>query len=410
MLSWKTERKIVLCICGGIAAYKAIDLVRYWSRCGCEVEVVLSEAAENFVSPLTLSTLSGKKCWLQRDFLSAEEGWRIPHITLADWADVVVVAPATAETLRRLASGEAKTLIGALVLATRAPVVLFPSMNVHMWEHDATRLHAKECEKLGYRVVDPDYGLLACGYEGKGKLPETEVILEETWRALCPKNDFKGKRVLVTAGPTWEFIDPVRFISNPSSGKMGFSLAKTAWYRGARVKLVSGPVALPDPPGIETHHVVSAEEMQDAVLEALPTSDIIVKAAAVGDFRPKARFGEKIKRNEKDLFTLELEQNPDIAAEVGRRKRPDQVLIGFAAESQNLFENASAKIKNKNLDLIVANDVTAQGAGFGSDDNRVKVIAPEGLIAEISGSKEVVAEAIWGIVSERYLNPSPPTQ
>lgn len=410
MLSWKTERKIVLCICGGIAAYKAIDLVRHWLRCGCEVEVVLSEAAENFVSPLTLSTLSGKRCWLQRDFLSAEEGWKIPHITLADWADVVVVAPVTAETLRRLASGEAGTLIGALVLATRAPVVLFPSMNVHMWEHSSTHIHTKECEKLGYRVVDPDYGLLACGYEGKGKLPETEVILEETWRALCPKKDFKGKQILVTAGPTWEFIDPVRFISNPSSGKMGFSLAKTAWYRGACVKLVSGPVALPDPPGIEMHHIVSAEEMQNAVLEALPTSDIIVKAAAVGDFRPKARFGEKIKRNEKDLFTLELEQNPDIAAEVGRRKRPDQILIGFAAESQNLFENASTKIKSKNLDLIVANDVTAQNAGFGSDDNMVKVIAPEGLIAEISGSKEVVAEAIWDIVSERYLNPNPPTQ
>ena len=388
-------------ISGGISAYKAPQIVRALRSYNCEVEIILTEAAEKFVAPLVLSTLAERKVWRQSDFLNPEEGWKIPHIKLADWAEVAVVAPATANVLRRAALGEAETLLGAALLATRAPVLIFPAMNVHMWEHEATQEHVGRLRELGYFVFEPEEGELACGYEGKGRLPSVDVILEEIWRSLCPKKDLKGKHVLVTAGPTWEFIDPVRFLSNPSSGKMGYAMARTAWYRGAEVVLVSGPVGLPQPHWAHLVSATSAEEMGRAVMEHLSWADVIVKAAAVSDFRAEERKSQKIKRQGRDKLDLQLVQNPDIAAAVGLNKRQDQLLIGFAAESEDLLENARSKMARKGLDMIVVNDITVPGAGFTSDTNVVKVLDPKGVIAELKGSKEAVADAIWEIATTR---------
>lgn len=391
-------------ISGGISAYKAPQIVRALRSYNCEVEIILTEAAEKFVAPLVLSTLAERKVWRQSDFLNPEEGWKIPHIKLADWAEVAVVAPATANVLRRAALGEAETLLGASLLATRAPVLIFPAMNVHMWEHEATQEHVGRLRELGYFVFEPEEGELACGYEGKGRLPSVDVILEETWRSLCPQKDLKGKHILVTAGPTWEFIDPVRFLSNPSSGKMGYAMARTAWYRGAEVVLISGPVNLPQPHWAHFVSVTSAEEMGRAVMEHLSWADVIVKAAAVSDFKAEERKTQKIKRQGKEKLELQLVQNPDIAAAVGLNKRQDQLLIGFAAESEDLLENARSKMARKGLDMIVVNDITAPGAGFASDTNVVKVLDPKGVIAELKGSKEAVADAIWEIVTTRLLS------
>lgn len=399
-MDWKRNRRILLGISGGIAAYKAPDLVRGFSGHGNEIEVVLTEAAETLVSPLVLSTLSGRRTWRQGDFLSEENGWKIPHITLAEWAEIVVVAPCTANMLRRAANGEAETLLGSVILATRAPVLLCPAMNTNMWEHPSTISNVEACSRIGYRILEPDTGFLACKTEGKGRLPSLEAIQEETWRLLCPVQDLLGKKVLVTAGPTWEFLDPVRFISNPSSGKMGYAMAKTAWYRGAEVTLVSGPVSIQPPHGVKLVQVQSAEEMMRAVLERIKDHDYIVKAAAVGDYRPKTRSEEKIKRSGRDTMEVAFEQNPDIAALAGSRKRPGQMLIGFAAESHDLEKNAAEKITRKNLDFIVANSISGPGTAFGSDSNSIQILDRSGLRRAYSGPKEDAAWAVWDYASE----------
>jgi phosphopantothenoylcysteine decarboxylase/phosphopantothenate--cysteine ligase len=401
MLAWKRARKILLCVTGGIAAYKVPDLVSRLKKLDCEVEIAMTEAAETLVSPLALSTLSKRRAWLQRDFLASSRGFEIPHIRLAEWAEAVVVAPCSANTAFGIAQGRAGGIVEAALLATRAPVVLFPAMNVHMFENPATQQNLRTLADRGIRVVDPEFGLLACGYEGKGRLPDTDLILEEIAYALSPRRDLAGKHILITAGPTREYLDPVRFISNPSSGKMGLALARTAWYRGAEVRVILGPV----PPagsthGLEIHGVVSTIEMRDAVMEHLQWADCIVKAAAVGDYRAMEKAEHKIKRNAKEndqggVFSLSLVQNPDIAAEVGARKRPDQLLIGFAAETDDLAANARAKLERKRLDVMVANDVSAPGSGFGVDTNVVHMISRTGGESSISGSKEEVADALW---------------
>jgi phosphopantothenoylcysteine decarboxylase/phosphopantothenate--cysteine ligase len=400
MLNWKRSRRVLLCVTGGIAAYKIPDLVSRLKKLECEVEIAMTEAAETLVSPLALSTLSGRRSWLQSDFLTPSRGFEIPHIRLAEWAEVVVVAPCSANTAFGIAQGRAGGIVEAALLATQAPVVLFPAMNVHMFENPATQRNLKTLAERGVRVVDPAFGLLACGYEGKGRLPDTDLILEEIAYALSPRRDLSGKHVLVTAGPTREYVDPVRFISNPSSGKMGLAMARTAWYRGAEVRVVLGPTSpTGSTHGLEIHDVVSTLEMRDAVMESLPWADCIVKAAAVGDYRAKEKAEHKIKRKTKEedreeVFSLSLVQNPDIAAEVGARKRPGQLLIGFAAETDDLVTNARAKLKRKGLDVMIANDVSAPGSGFGVDTNAVHMIsqADESLI---SGSKEEVADTVW---------------
>ncbi len=398
MLNWKSDRKIVLGITGGIAAYKSPEIVRALVKAGCEVEVVLTEGGERFVSPMVLSTLAGRRAWRGCEFLSDDYGWRIPHISLADWADAVVVAPCTAETLANTVQGRGKELLGSILLATGAPVLLCPAMNVNMLNNAATVHNLDILRSRGYHVLDPDSGDLACGYEGKGRLPAPHVILEEMWRAICPDKSLEGKNVLVTAGPTHEYLDPVRFISNPSSGKMGLAMARAAWYRGARVTLVLGPTGIADLSGIEVVRVVSALEMRDAVLSRSAEMDYVVKAAAVGDFRPAEFSSDKIKRRGADTMKLELVQNPDIAAALGERKRDGQVLIGFAAESSDVLANAADKIRSKRLDYIVANDIAAPGCGFGGDTNSVCVLGADGGSASFSGTKEEVAEGIWDTV------------
>jgi phosphopantothenoylcysteine decarboxylase/phosphopantothenate--cysteine ligase len=396
MLAWKRSRKILLCVTGGIAAYKIPDLVSRLKKLSCDVEVILTEAAETLVSPLALSTLSGRRTWLQSDFLASSRGFEIPHIRLADWAEAVAVAPCSANTAFGIAQGRAGSITEAALLATRAPVVLFPAMNVHMFENPATQQNLRTLAERGVRVVDPEFGLLACGYEGKGRLPETSLILEEIAYALSPRRDLAGKHILVTAGPTHEYLDPVRFISNPSSGKMGLALARTAWYRGADVRVVLGPAHVACAHGLEIRRVVSALEMRDAVVENLAWADCVVKAAAVGDYRARDKAKHKIKRDPggEGTFSLSLIQNPDIAAEVGAQKRRGQLLIGFAAETGDLVANARAKLERKGLDLMAANDITEPGSGFGVETNTVRLLSRDGE-ATVSGSKEEVADSLW---------------
>ena len=397
MLAWKRSRKILLCVTGGIAAYKVPDLVSRLKKLDCSVEVAMTKAAETLVSPLAISTLSGRRVWLEDEFLSSSRGFEIPHISLADWAEVVVVAPCTANTAFGAAHGRATGIVEAALLATRAPVLLFPAMNVHLFDNPATRQNLSILAERGVRVVDPEFGVLACGYEGKGRLPGAGVILEEVFRALSPRHDMANKRVLVTAGPTREYLDPIRFISNPSSGKMGLAMARTAWYRGAEVRVILGPVppiALENLHGLEVHHVVSALEMRNAVMENLDWADCVVKAAAVGDYRASHVADHKIKRKNGAL-SLTLKENPDIAAEVGAAKRPNQLLIGFAAETDDLVKNARAKMERKRLDIMLANDVSDPKGGFGSDFNTVRMMSRTCDDTAISGSKEEVADAVW---------------
>lgn len=395
---WTHNRKVLLGISGGIAAYKTAELVRGLVKAGCEVEIILTDAASRLVSPLTLSTLSKRRVWVNDDLLSDESGWNIPHISLSDWADVMLVAPCTANVLRMAATGDASTLLGAAMLACTAPIVLFPAMNVHMWSNPATQNNARIVQEYGYTVIDPDSGDLACGYEGKGRLPSAQAILDEVWTALCPVRDFRDKKFLITAGPTHEYIDPVRFIGNPSSGRMGCALAAEARYRGADVVLVSGPSSERAPSGIRVRRVTSALEMLQACKEELPDADIIVKAAAVGDYRVKEFSAHKIKRHGSDAMTLELVQNPDIAFELSKSKSDRQILVGFAAETDDIEENARRKITDKGLDLIVANDVSEEGAGFAVDTNRVRMYFAEkhafAVPSEIAGSKQEVASGI----------------
>ena len=392
-------KRILFGVSGGIAAYKAPDVLHGWVKLGCEVETILTEAAEQFVSPLALSTLSKRRVWRECDFLSAEHGWQIPHISLTDWADIFVIAPCTANVLRVAAQGDGSTLLGAALLANTKPLLLFPAMNGKMLASGPVQEHIKILKERGAEIVDPDSGLLACGYEGKGRMPSAAVINDYVMRALCDKKDFAGLRVAVTAGPTHEYIDPVRFISNPSSGKMGYAIAEVAWRRGADVTLITGPTVLRRPAGVNIVEVVSADEMFAACMSASENADVIVKAAAVGDYKAAERAEQKIKRGGMDTLTLELVQNRDIAAELGRRKRRGQLLVGFAAETQNVLENAQKKMAEKNLDMIVSNDVLAPGAGFAVDTNVITIMARGAEPVRFSGTKEESASRILDFVS-----------
>ena len=394
----KFSNKILFGISGGIAAYKAPDLLHGWIKAGCEVETILTKSAEQFVSPLVLATLSKRRVWREEDFLSSERGWQIPHISLTDWADVFVVAPCTGNVLRIAAEGDSETLLGAALLANDKPLVLFPAMNCKMLANPAAKENINKLTDRGAVVVDPDSGPLACGYDGKGRLPRQNVVNDYVFRALYKNKDMKGLRVLVTAGPTHEYIDPVRFLSNPSSGKMGFEIARAAWYRGAEVTLVSGPVSLVPPAGVSVVNVTSAQQMYEACMDEAADADIIIKAAAVGDFRVQEESAQKIKRKKGEDLVLSLVQNRDIAAELGRVKKPGQILVGFAAETQDLAANAQKKMASKNLDIIAVNDVLAKGAGFACDTNSITVMARGCPDVKCSGGKDEVADALLDAV------------
>lgn len=377
-------------VTGGIAAYKIPSLVRLIKKSNCETEIILTGSAENFVTRMTLETLSGKKVWTDDDF-----GSSIPHIKLSQWADVLVIAPCTANTLAKISHGIADNLLTSAMIASDCPVLIFPAMNEKMYGNPATQENINILKSRGVKIVEPSDGELACGDSGKGRMPEPHDIMHEIFRALCV-HDMAGKNVLVTAGPTHEYIDPVRFISNPSTGKMGSSMARSAWYRGANVKVIAGPVEI-DGWGMEFIHVKSAVEMLNAVKNNLSWADYVVKAAAVGDYKAKEFSPVKLKREGKDSITIELVQNPDIAAEIGRVKREGQILIGFAAETDNVSENARSKIIRKNLDYILANDVSAEGSGFAYDTNTLRLIPRNESETEqvFTGLKEDISFDVW---------------
>jgi phosphopantothenoylcysteine decarboxylase/phosphopantothenate--cysteine ligase len=389
--------RVLLGIGGGIAAYKAAELARLLQERGFEVQVVMTAAAQEFIRPLTLAALTGKK--VITELFAARGGEEtlasaIEHVRAAQENDVLVVAPATADLLARFAHGLADDFLTTLYLAFAGPVVLAPAMNTHMWLHPATQANVETLRRRGHTLLEPEEGPLACGMTGPGRLPEPERIAAVVASVAGRRRDLDGETVLVTAGPTEEPIDPVRFISNRSSGKMGYALAQAAAARGARVILVSGPVRLPAPFGVELVRVQTARQMRQAVLDHLPQATVIIKAAAVADYHVANVAGQKIKKTAMRL-SLELEPTPDILAEVGQRKG-DRLLIGFAAETENLVSEARRKMESKNCDMVVANLVGGEGAGFGADENEVTLVMRTGEVVRLPrASKLDIAHAIF---------------
>jgi phosphopantothenoylcysteine decarboxylase / phosphopantothenate---cysteine ligase len=366
--------KVALGVTGGIAAYKAAELVRLLQDRGLRVQVVMTRAAQEFVRPLTFAALSGEKVITDLFGAGAEDpniDSAVEHIAVAQSIDALVVAPATADVIAKFAHGEANDFLTTLFLATTAPVVVAPAMNVNMLENPATQANLQTLRSRGVRVVEPDAGYLACGMIGPGRLAANETILNSVLEVLGAAQDLAGETVLVTAGPTREPIDPVRYIGNRSSGKMGYAVAEAAIRRGAKVILISGPTSLKPPATVEFVPVQTARQMHDAVMSALDRSTIVIKAAAVADFTPRHAAEQKIKR--KGSITLELEPTPDILAEVGARKGP-RIVVGFAAETHDTLENARKKLESKSLDAIVLNDVSQPGIGFDSERNAVTII------------------------------------
>lgn len=372
-------KHILLGVTGGIAAYKAVELLRLLVKAGADVHVVMTRHAREFVAPLTFQTLSGNPVHTELFNLIQER--EIGHIALADRADLCIVAPATANVIGKVANGLADDLLTTSLMATKAPVLFVPAMNVNMWENPLYRDNQARLERHGYHFMTPVVGELACGWEGQGKLPDPLQIFDYA-QCLVGSRELAGRTVVITAGPTREELDPVRYLTNHSSGKMGYAIARAARNRGARVILVSGPVALPPPEKIEFLPVTTAAEMHAAVMDRCEGADVIIKAAAVADFRPRERGVGKIKKSNCSQVTLELVRNPDILAELGAR-HGKALLVGFAAETDDLLANARQKLTDKGVDLIVANDVTEPGAGFGLDTNIVRLLDRQGNIEEL---------------------------
>lgn len=392
---------VVLGVTGGIAAYKAAELLRLLVKAGADVHVVMTRSAREFVTPLTFQTLSGNPVHTELFNLLQEQ--EIGHISLADRADLFLIAPATANLLGKVANGIADDLLTTSIMATRAPVLFAPAMNSNMWDNPIYRENHARLVGHGYHFIAPIFGDLACGWQGTGKLPDPQAIFDAA-ETLLGGHDLQGTTVLVTAGPTREEIDPVRFLSNYSSGKMGYAIATAARRRGARVILVSGPVNLPEPEGIETIHVLNARQMYDAVLARAEEANVIIKAAAVADFRPVVRSAQKTKKCSDQTMSVELQRNPDILAELGRNKG-SRILIGFAAETEALLKNARAKLIGKNLDMIVANDVTQEGAGFDGDTNVVRLLSADGNVEELpqmtkAGVAEILLDRVAALLDQ----------
>lgn len=374
-----TGKTVVLGVCGGIAAYKAVEVASRLVRLAAEVHVVMTDSAAHFVTPLTFREISGQP--VHTTMWEEPRTWNVEHIALARRADLFLIAPATANMIGKMANGIADDFLSTTVMATSAPVLLVPAMNTGMYLNPATQANLAILRQRGVFVMEPASGMLACGTEGVGRLPEPVDIVDRVLRHFREAGTMQGVRVLVTAGGTREAIDPVRFIGNRSSGKMGFAIAKAAADRGAEVTLVSGPSSVEPPAGVRLISVESAAQMREAVLAAFPRTDIVIKAAAVADYRPESTADHKIKKAS-DTLTLTLVKNPDILAELGALKT-SQFLVGFAAETRDLIGYAAEKLRRKNLDMLVANDVTASGAGFESDTNIVKILYRDGSIEEL---------------------------
>jgi len=395
------NKRIILGVCGGIAAYKAVELLRLLTKSGADVHVIMTRAAREFVAPLTFQTLSSNPVHTEL-FNLIEEG-AIGHISLADRADLFIVAPATANVIGKIVAGIADDMLTTTIMATKSPVLFAPAMNVNMYTNPIYQENEAKLRRLGYLFEAPVSGSLACGWEGVGKLAAPETIFESAVAALTAK-DLAGQTILITAGPTREELDPVRYISNHSSGKMGYALARAARRRGAQVLLISGPTSLPCPEGVKVVSVTSAVEMQQEVMARVAECHVVIKAAAVADYRPVVRNGSKIKKKG-DSATIELVKNPDILAELGRMNdglKPHPFLVGFAAETDALAENAAKKLSEKNLDMIVANDVSQSDAGFNVDTNRALLFFRDGSSCDCGlMSKDQLAGTILDQVAAR---------
>lgn len=389
-------KQVLLGVSGGIAAYKALELLRLLVKAGADVHVVMTRHATEFVAPLTFQTLSGNPVHMELFNLIQER--EIGHIALADRCDLCIIAPATANVIGKVANGIADDLLTTTLMATKAPVLFVPAMNVNMWENPLYRENQARLEHHGYHFMLPVSGDLACGWQGQGKLPDPAAIFDYA-QDLVGSRELAGCTVLVTAGPTREELDPVRYLTNYSSGKMGYAIARAARNRGARVILISGPVDLAAPEKVELIPVTTALEMHAAVMQHGTAADVIIKAAAVADFRPVARGAGKIKKGAGSRVTLELEKNPDILAELGAQ-RGRALLVGFAAETEELLANARKKLVDKGIDLIVANDVTAEGAGFSHDTNVVRFLDRSGGIEELPC---MAKDAVAGKLLERIV-------
>jgi phosphopantothenoylcysteine decarboxylase/phosphopantothenate--cysteine ligase len=385
-------KNVVVGVAGGIAVYKVVDLVSRLKKQGANVYVIMTQSAANFVTPLTFREISGHPVVV--DMWAETTNWNVEHIALASKADLFLLAPATANVIGKIANGIADDMLSTTVMATTAPTLFVPAMNTNMYLNPIVQKNISRLTELGYYFIEPESGMLACGVEGVGRLPEATTILNQVNKLLASKNDFIGKKILITAGGTQEAIDPVRYIGNRSSGKMGYALASAAAARGAKVTLISGPTNLPAPcGGVEVEYVKSALQMRDAVLAHYADSDIVIKAAAVADYRPQNVAEHKIKKIGETL-QLVLEKNPDILLELGQLKN-HQLLVGFAAETQQLLLHAQEKLARKNLDIIVANDVSIPGSGFNADHNIVKLLYRDGRIDELPKmSKNNLAEII----------------
>ncbi len=386
------SKEVLLGVTGSIAAYKAVELVSRLIKLGAFVNVIMTQNATQLVSPLTFQTISRNPVMV--DMFAEIEEWQPGHISLADKADILVIAPATANIIAKLAHGIADDMLSTTALAVRCPILVAPAMNCHMYDNPIFQENLEILRRHNFAFVEPEYGQLACGYEGKGRLADIEKIIQKIQRLLNTSQDFKGKTILVTAGPTREALDPVRFITNRSSGKMGYAVAEAAVSRGADVILISGPTALSAPPDVKVVNVQTALQMRNEVVKYANQADAVIMAAAVSDYRPRDVKPQKIKK-EKDELTLALERNPDILAELGEDKPNGQILVGFSMETENLLDNAIKKLKNKNADLMVANDVSQEGAGFDVDTNIVWIIDSSGSERKLPlMSKRDVADVI----------------
>ena len=392
------DKTVVIGVSGGIAVYKTLDVVSRLRKLGVNVNVIMTKSATEFVTPLSFQSLSQN--YVVCDMFEDPKTWDVEHISLAKRADVFLIAPATANVIGKIANGIADDMLTTTVMATKAKVLIAPAMNTNMYENPILQRNINTLKELGYNFVEPESGRLACGDTGKGKLASPETIVDEVVKLLSKGQDLKGKSIIVTAGPTVESIDPMRYITNRSTGKMGYSIAKEAIERGADVTLITGPTNLTPPQNLKKLvKIESAKDMYEAVLENLDENDVVIKSAAVADYKPKNYSNRKIKKSDDDLV-IELDRNKDIAQEIGKIKN-NKILVGFAAETNDLIENASLKIKKKNLDFIVANDLTKEGAGFGVDTNIVKIIDKEGNITEYPKmKKEEVANIILDKIKE----------
>lgn len=388
MLQGKT---VVLAVSGSIAAYKTANLASMLTKLHADVQVLMTQNATQFINPITFETLTGHKCLI--DTFDRNFQYSVEHVALAKKADIVLVAPASANVIGKIANGIADDMLTTTVMACPCHKLVAPAMNTNMFENSIVQENLAKLKKHGYTVIEPEVGLLACRDVGVGKLPSEEVLLDYIRREICFEKDLAGKKVLVTAGPTVEAIDPVRFISNHSTGKMGYALARIAMERGAEVTLVSGPAAIPFPPFVKTVQIRSAQEMFDAVTEVAGEQDIIIKAAAVADYTPVSVAGEKIKKMDGD-GSIVLKRTQDILKYLGEHKKEGQFLCGFSMETENMLENSKKKMETKNLDMIVANNLKVAGAGFGVDTNIVTLIRKESIQELPQMNKEEVAAAI----------------